>query len=134
MIRALQSGSPSAVAETINYHKNGRPMHVTITSTQLLSEGRQGGLFSFKLEESPKCRCGGQGTLESDVDCFHESVSEKKDQDESQALVRAHASHNSPKKQVSFFPRVAVVLIPTRVEVEAAIQLYENAEALRQSS
>ena len=98
MIRALQDGRDRALAQTINYTKNGREMKVLITSTQLLdNQGRKGSHYSFKLEE------------------LSEPIT----------LSPRPPSSSCVGKCVSFSPTVSVMLIPTRREVQEALLRFE---------
>ena len=126
MIRRLKQENLRASAETFNYTKDNVCMRVRINSTQLQFNGTSGKFFSFKLSlvvasSSSSSTSPSSSSSAADVHC-------------KSALRTNRDSKDGLKAHVSFYPRVGVVLIPTRGEVEDALAHYLSQQCLSMAS
>jgi len=105
-------------------------MRVRINSTQLQFNGTSGKFFSFKLS----LVAASSSSSSFSTSTSSTSSSSAADVHCKSALRTNRDSKDGLKAHVSFYPRVGVVLIPTRGEVEDALAHYLSQQCLSMAS
>ena len=118
MISCLKSFEERAQVQTINYNKAGEPMAVIISCTQLHHEGRPGFFYSFKLQVY-------DAVLEQRLPCSSSPV-QHAFCSRGDPIEIAQRNNKPLKKCVRFARRVSVILIPTRDEIDGAMQKFQE--------